>query len=86
MTPLEALTAHLDARPIQPCPVHEMTPEQYAGWSHALARWTNTRDRLQSEVDTGRFRMIFERKAPTCLPKSDYIYREPMPRKRKRAA
>ncbi len=76
------LQAHLDRRPVQPCLVSQMTPKQYATWSRDLASWVEAKDALQSLIESYGIRMEFKRQAPQCSPKADYIYREPMGRKR----
>lgn len=76
------LQAHLNRRPAQPCPVSQMTPKQYATWSRDLAAWVEAKDALQSLIESYGIRMEFKRQAPQCSPKADYIYREPMGRKR----
>lgn len=79
------LDAHLAARPVQPCPVSQMTPEQYAAWSRDLAAWANKRDTL-ANLAAGIPKTLVVRRAPACLPKADdYYYRGTMPRRRNAA-
>ena len=67
------LQAHLQHRPVQPCPVSDMTPKQYARWSHELGAWAEAKDALLSLIDSFGIRMEFKRQAPQCSPKADAI-------------
>lgn len=78
------LDAHLAARPVQPCPVGDMSPEQYAKWSHTLARWAIKRETLEN-LAAGIEKTQPLTHGPACTPRADYHYRGQMPRKRSAA-
>ena len=80
------LDAHLATRPVTPCAVIDMTPDQYAEWSHELARWALKRDTLRGLTETAAHPIEYKRPAPRCTPRADdYYYREPLKRRRKAA-
>ena len=78
------LDAHLAARPVEVCPPGQMSPEQYAEWSPLFAAWAVKKETLLRLLE-GIPKTLVVRRAPACLPKADYYYRGPMPRRRKAA-
>jgi hypothetical protein len=83
MTPAEALAAHLTQRPEMPRPFDPCAAESIA-WQHAFQQWVNEKQELERAVRMDGFTVEFERQKPIVTPRADYIYREPMARKRNR--
>jgi hypothetical protein len=84
MTPREALASHIAQRPEMPRPFNPNYPEAIA-WQRAYQWWVDTKERLQRAADMENIVIEPSERTPRCLPHSeDYVYREPMPRKRKR--
>jgi hypothetical protein len=85
MTPAEALAAHIAQRPEMPRPFNADQPECIA-WQRAMQRWVDKKDRLECAVSMEGVTIEFERQTPVVTPRADYIYLEPIGRKRKRPA
>lgn len=82
MTPAESLSAHLAQRPEMPRPFDPYTAEAIA-WQRAFQWWVGKKQDLEWNalgivIDSAE-------RSPRCLPPAeDYVYREPVARKRKR--
>jgi hypothetical protein len=85
MTPAEALAAHLAQRPEMPRPYDPDSADAIA-WQRAMQRWVDKKDRLERAVSMEGITVEFERQTPVVTPRADYIYLEPVGRKRKRPA
>lgn len=82
LTNLKAqLDAHLAARPVQPCPVRDMTPRQYSDWSWDLAEWADKKAVLSGLVESFGIVTPPLNHQPSCSPAADYQWRD-MRRKR----
>ena len=80
---MTALEAHRANRPELPRPVPPVESAAYQTWRKKYAIWVAELERLETKATLAGIEIVFERKAPNCLPKSDYIYREPVKRRRK---
>lgn len=77
----QEIIAHLASRPIQPCPVSQMTPSQYSKWSHELALWAIKKEHLLGPDVT----VALNPNYPSCTPRADYEFRDIPGRKRSMA-
>ena len=82
---LQDLLDHEAKRPQLPRPVPQAGTPEWSAWRKAWDEWQGQKEALERKHELEGFRMIFERTAPAVLPKSDYIYREPIKRRRKAA-
>lgn len=83
MTPSAKLAHHLTQRPPMSRPFGPNTAEAIA-WQRAMQWFVDTSEKLEAEIRKDELqRMVFVRKAPSITPKADYIYREPLGRKRR---
>lgn len=85
MTPQEALNHHLTQRPVSPGAVGADHPA-FIAYHAALTNWTAKLDRLECAVRVlGVAVEGPKRTQPACTTKADYIYREPVKRRRNAA-
>ena len=85
MTPAEKLAHHLTQRPEMPRPYDPDSAIAIA-WQRAMQWFVDTREKLEAEIRRDELqKMVFVRKAPSVTPRADYIYREPLKRRRRAA-
>lgn len=79
------LDAHQATRPVQPCPIAEMTPEQYTEWQSLMAPWCLKKAAIVGLLEGVTKTQPLPQRMQGCTPKADYYYRGQMPRKRSAA-
>lgn len=79
------LDAHQATRPVQPCPIAEMTDQQYSEWQALMGPWAAKKATLVGLLEGVTKTQPLDRNPRACTPPADYHYRGPMPRKRKAA-
>ena len=85
MTPAEKLAHHLTQRPVSPGSVGANHPDMIA-YHQAYTKWVNTLEKLEAEIRRDELqKMVFVRQTPQVTPRADYIYREPLKRRRRAA-
>ena len=82
---LQDLLDHEARRPELPRPVPAVDSPEWQKWRKAWGAWMAKKEAMQTALTVEAAGVTYERQAPRVTPKSDYIYREPIKRRRKAA-